>query len=67
MGRIEGHVGAAGFEDAEGGDDHRSRAIQAHGNAASPACSEAKQVVSQLIGTSLKLPVGKHGVRRGNR
>ncbi len=69
--RIERDIGAAGLEDAKQGDDQCRTAVHAHGHPVIGADPQCDQVMGELVGPAIELPVAQglvladQGDRRG--
>ncbi len=57
--RVQRDVGAAGLEDGDEGDNQLQRALQGNGHARVGGHAQATQVVSELVGARVELPVGE--------
>ena len=64
-GRIECEIGAAGFEDAEQGDEQIERALHTQGDGDLRPDAQPAQVVSELVGTPIQLVICQ-GLRTGD-
>ncbi len=56
---VQRHVGAAGLEDGDEGDNQLQRALQGDGHARVGGDAQAAQVVCELVGPLIELPVGE--------
>ena len=59
VGRVERHIGAAGFEDAQQADEHVKRAFDADAYQDVGADAPASQVVRQPVGSGVEFGVGE--------
>jgi hypothetical protein len=66
VGRIEGNVGATGFQDAQRADDEGGGAFNAESDQHVGADPERQEMPRELIGLTIKLTVAKHSVIRGH-
>jgi len=57
--RVEGHIGAARFQEAPDGDDHLDRAVEQDAYGDAPADAASDQQAGDLIGATVQLLVGE--------
>jgi len=67
--RVDGHVSAAGLQDAEDADHHLDGTVHVHGNQHVRSHAQPAQVMGQLVGARVQLAVGQRdaGRRRWER
>ncbi|CAH0316242.1 hypothetical protein SRABI112_05096 [Pseudomonas mediterranea] len=57
--RVDGHIGAAGLEHAQQGDDHFRAALEAHGHPGVRLHAEFDQAMGELVGLAVELFVAE--------
>jgi hypothetical protein len=67
IGWVERHIGPAGLEDAQDGEDHRWRAVHRDAHPMLRADPEAAEVVGELIGLLVQRSIARHLLTEAER